>query len=129
MTRDGARVEVDGLGKLRRELRKLPEQTADLKDANARVSSLVAATAAGRAPQRTGRLAASVRGNRAVGRATVSAGGASLPYGGPIHYGWPAHGIEAQPFISEAAEDTEPVWLPMYESDVQRVVDALGGTY
>jgi hypothetical protein len=125
----GARVEVDGLGRLRRELRKLPEQTSDLKDANARVSQLVAAEAAGRAPQRTGRLAGSVRGNRAVGRATVSAGGAALPYGGPVHYGWPAHGIEPQPFISEAAEDTEPVWLPIYESDVERIVDAFGGTY
>jgi hypothetical protein len=122
-------VRVDGARRLRAELRKLKGNADDLKAANAAAAALVAEAAAMRAPRRTGRLAASVRGNRAVGRAQVRAGGAALPYAGPIHYGWPAHRIEPHPFITDAAQDTEAVWLPMYEAALSRAVDAVAGHY
>ena len=120
-----ARVIVTGLPEIRRQLRALERGTSDLREANAAAAAAVAAAAATRAPRKTGKLAASIRGNRAAGRATVSAGGARLPYAGPIHYGWPAHGIEAHPFLTSAAKDTEPVWLPAYLAAVSRVVDNL----
>lgn len=124
-----AQVRVDGLPALRRELRALAGDVDDLKDANAAAARIVAAAAAARAPHRTGRLAASIRGNRAVSRATVLAGGARLPYAGPVHYGWPAHHIEANPFVTDAAEATEPIWLAVYTGAVQTAVDHVGGTY
>lgn len=129
MASRGVRVEVDGLGKLKRELRGLGDDLADLKDANAAAGQLVAHAAAPRAPHRTGRLAASIRANRAAGKATILAGGARLIYAGPIHWGWPGHHIEANPFISAAATDTEPQWLPLYEANIQKVVDGIAGTY
>lgn len=122
-------VKIDGLPKLRRALREAGQDVADLKDANAATAALVAGVAASRAPRRTGRLAASVRGNRAAGKATILAGGAAVPYAGPIHWGWPAHGIEAQPFASSAAVDTESSWLPIYAAELQRIADRAGGTY
>lgn len=125
----GAQVRVEGLAPLRRQLRQLAGDVEDLKDANAAAAAVVAAAAAARAPHRTGQLAASVRGNRAVGRATVAAGGARLPYAGPIHYGWPAHGIEPHPFITDAAEATEPIWIAAYETAITRAVEKVGGTY
>lgn len=118
-------VTVDGLGQLRRQLRRLEVDTADLKAANAAVAATVASAAAARAPRLTGRLAASVRGNRAVGRAQVKAGSAATAYAGPIHYGWPARGIEARPFVIDAAEATEATWLPVYQAALERVVDQL----
>lgn len=124
-----ARVEVSGRAKLTRALRRLEGDVADLRDANAAVSTLVAAAAAVRAPRRTGRLAASVRGNRSVSRASVLAGGARVPYAGPIHWGWPARHIDGQPFAEEAATATEPTWLPIYEADIRRAVAKVGGTY
>lgn len=124
-----ALVRIDGLPRLRRALRELVGDVEDLKDANAAAAAIVAAAAAARAPHRTGRLAASVRGNRAVGRASVAAGGARLPYAGPVHYGWPAHGIEANPFITDAAEATESQWLDAYASAITKAVDKVGGTY
>lgn len=57
----------------------------------------------------------------------MSAGRASVPYAGPIHYGWPAHGIEANPFVTDAAQATEPLWLPKYETDVNAVAHSLDG--
>lgn len=103
------------------------DDLSDLKDANAAVAQLVAAEASRRAPHRSGRLAANVRGNRAAGRATVAAGGARLRYAGPIHYGWPAHHIEPQPFITTAAQATESSWLPVYEQAIGAVVDTVNG--
>ena len=45
-----------------------------------------------------------------------------MPYAGPIHWGWPAHHIEAQPFLSDAAKATEPQWRSEY---MKAVEDAL----
>lgn len=118
-------VKVTGLPAVRRTLRQLDLGTDDLKAANAAAASIVAAAAAARAPRRSGRLAASIRGNRAVGRATVKAGGAALPYAGPVHYGWPAHGIEPNPFVIDAAQATQPVWLAAYQADLDRLLDHL----
>lgn len=126
---DTAIVKVDGLPRLRAALRRAGVEVTDLKAANAAAAAYVAAAAAPRAPRRTGRLAASVRGNRAVGRATISAGSAAVPYAGPIHWGWPARGIAAQPFISETAVATESTWVEIYRTDIERVVDSVGGRY
>lgn len=120
-------VRVDGARRLRRDLRAVAGDLEDLKAANGKVAAIVAGAVD--APVKSGRLAASVRGNRAAGRATVSAGGASLPYAGPIHYGWPAHGIEGNPFITDAAQRTESTWLPAYEADLARATDRVTGTY
>lgn len=122
-------VTIEGLPRLRRALREAGANLDDLKDANAAAGALVAGAAAARAPRRSGRLAASIRSSRAVGRASVLAGGASVPYAGPIHWGWAAHGIEAQPFATAAATATESAWLPIYERDLQRVLDTANGVY
>ncbi len=126
---DTALVKIDGLPRLRAALRRAGLDLADLKAANAAAAALVASAAAARAPRRTGRLAASVRGNRAVSRASVSAGGSAIPYAGPIHWGWPARGIEAQPFIATAAQATESAWVPIYQNAIEAVVDSVGGRY
>lgn len=121
-------VRVEGVRQLRRDLRRFAGDADDLKTANAAAAATVASAAASDAPRRTGRLASSVRGNRAVGRATVAAGGAAVPYAGPIHYGWPARGIEGNPFVTDAAQRTEGVWLPAYQTDLQRAADKVAGT-
>lgn len=123
----GTGVRVDGLRRLRSDLRKLGEDTEDLKAANATVATLVAGAAASRAPQLSGRLASSGRGNRAVGRATVTFGGAAVPYAGPIHWGWPSRGIQPRTFIPDAAQATEAVWLPIYLADLERALEPIQG--
>lgn len=123
----GTFLRVEGARGLRRDLRALGDDLADLKDANAGAAAIVAAAASARAPRRTGRLAASVRGNRAVGRARVNAGGAAVPYAGPIHFGWPRRHIEAQPFVYDAAQATEPIWRAAYEQAVERALDRVRG--
>lgn len=122
-------MRIQGLPRLRRALRQLDADVTDLKNANAAAAATVAAAAAARAPRRSGALAASVRGNRAASRATVRAGTARVPYAGPIHWGWPARGITAQPFVIDAARATEPVWLAAYARDLERAVSRVSGSY
>lgn len=120
-------VRVEGARELRRTLTRAGGDLEDLKDANARASQMVAQWAAVTAPRRTGALGGSVRPNRAAGRASIAAGNAGVPYAGPIHWGWPARRIGAQPWIAEAAAATQPSWLPVYEDDIQNVLDKVKG--
>src|SRR6188508_1995954 len=107
----GPIVKVEGARQLRATLRKAGDDLGDLQRIHATVSRIVAARAASNAPRVSGALAGSVRGSQAKTRAIVRAGGARVPYAGPIHWGWPRRNIAATLFASRAATDTEPTWL------------------
>jgi HK97 gp10 family phage protein len=121
------RLEVQGLDTLVRTMRKAGEDLGDLKAANARAGEIVAAAASAMAPRRTGKLAASVRASKQAKRAQVVAGRAAVPYAAPIHWGWPSRHIDPQPFMSQAAQATEPQWLPQYKEDIDKVLDQVTG--
>ena len=76
---------------------------------------------------RTGALAGTGRANRAAGRAQVIFGGARARYAPVVHWGWPRRGIAAQPFASDAAQATEPQWVPIYETAVAAIVAQVQG--
>lgn len=88
----GAKVNVEGLDELRREIRKLDEQglTDQLKDANYEVASLVVDAAQARAsslgPMQV-RAAESLKPGRQAARAVVSGGGARVPFFGGAEFG------------------------------------------
>jgi hypothetical protein len=121
-------VRVEGVRKLRAALRRADLDLTDLRTAHLQASSTVASAAEGAAPRRTGRLAGTVRPGATKVAALVRAGFASVPYAGPVHWGWPAHGITAQPFVAEAAQRTEPVWTGEYLDHVQQILDRLAGS-
>lgn len=120
----GAQVRVDGLRDLKRDLKRLVGDLGDVKAASAAAGALVARAAAPRAPRRTGRLASSVRPAATVGGVAVRS---ALPYAGPLHWGWAARRITANPFIADAALATEPAWLALYMADIQKAVDRVNG--
>lgn len=120
-------VRVEGLNNLVRTLKRAGEDISALKDAHKRAGEIVAAEAEAIAPRRSGKLAGSIRAAKQVRRARVQAGRASVPYAGPIHWGWPARGVEPQPFMSIAARNTEPRWTKQYAEDVQAALDKVKG--
>lgn len=124
---DGVTVRVEGLNRFTRTLRRAGDDLTDLKDAHAAVGRVVAAAAQARAPRRTGRLASTIRPSRQARRARVSAGRASVPYAGPIHWGWPARNIAANPFLSNAATSTETAWVALYEDELNKIIDRVEG--
>lgn len=118
-------VRVPGLRRLRADLKRAVGNLDDLKTAYAAAAAFVAGASRTRAPRRTGRLAGKVKGNRAAGRASISVPG--VVYAGPVHWGWPAHGIDPQTFIVDAAQATEAQWLPAFEADVNKALEPIQG--
>lgn len=122
-TRAGVRVE--GARELRSALKRAGRDLSDLKAANARVAAFIATSSRPSAPRRTGQLVGTTRGNKAAGKAVVLVGNAATPYAAPIHWGWPARGIEPQTWVTDTAKRTEPTWLGFYQEDVDRIVESV----
>jgi hypothetical protein len=103
---------VTGADTVARTLHSAADHLGNLERTNQEVANLFVNLAQDLAPRVTGALAAATQPE-----ATEDSAGFSnaLPYFGPIHYGWPAHNIEAQPFVTEAVADTAAEWMAIYE--------------
>jgi hypothetical protein len=118
-------LEVRGARNLRRTLKRAGDDLTELKGVHGRVAGVVAGVT--RPPRRTGRLAGTVRGAGTAAAAIVRAGFAAVAYAGPIHWGWPARRIRAQTFLSDAATSSEPVWIGVYTSAMERIISKVEG--
>lgn len=123
----GAVVEVRGRAELVRTMKAAGEDLKDLNRANKAAAEIVAPAAAANAPVRTGRLAASGRPAGTRTMALVRFGGAAVPYGPPIHFGWPGHNIAPNPFAFQAAQATEPQWTDTYQKAIDDILDKIKG--
>ena len=97
-------IEVEGGPQLRRAFRKLGDRAADLTQLHGDIGELVEETAAELVPVASGELRDSIRHSKRKTGATVLAGRRSVPYAGPIHFGWRARNIEPQPFLYDALD-------------------------
>lgn len=125
-------VQIEGARRLRSTLKKAGGDLKLLKDVNKAAANVVLPVAAARAPKLTGALAASVRVGATQSAGIIRAGNnrktkAGVPYGGVIHWGWPARGIRARTFITDAAQATEPVWVALYISKMDEAVRSVKG--
>ena len=95
-------ITIDGDETLRRTMRAAESDLAEMdQEDNAR---MVAQRAAGKAPKVSGTLARSVYAkDLGKGEAAVLS---DLIYAPVIHYGWAAHHITPQPFLTEALADS-----------------------
>lgn len=115
--------EVIGADRLRSTLRAAGKSLDEPRTAPTAAAALVARAA--RPPVVSGRL----RGSISPGRAEANVGvvRASAPYAGVIHWGWPARGIRANPFLSDAATGTEAAWIQFYEQEIDDALDKVKG--
>lgn len=124
---DGYGVQVLGVRRLRATMAKAGGDLTQFSDTNAEVGRIVATDARTLVPVRTGRLAATLRSSGTRTQAVVRAGYASVPYARPIHWGWPARHISAQPFATTAASRTEPRWRLVYLKAIDRILSRVKG--
>lgn len=117
---------VDGLSAVVSALLAIGLEVDDLKDAFSKIARFGAVAAARHAPRRTGRLAGDIRGNRARSKAVVTAGRVSVPYAGPINYGWAAHGIEPSYFMQKADPEIEAYALPTLVAEINSSIRKRG---
>ena len=123
----GPLVKVEGAARLRRTLRQAGIDLADLKASHAEAGQIAAAGGKARAPRITGTLASTIRSTGTNTGATIRAGFARVPYAGAIHWGWPGHNIEPNPFLTEGAQDTEPEWVAVYQAAIDEALNQIGG--
>lgn len=109
---------VTGLRQVLRDLSQLGLDVDDFKETFGKISARGASIAAGLVNSRTGRLAGTVRGNRAKNKSVVSAGRSAVRYAGPQNYGWPRRNIAPQRFMQKADEQLQPEIVPMLEAEL-----------
>lgn len=135
-------VKVEGLSKVRRDLKKLAKDV-DYGDQFLAVNKTLADAVAGESknyvPVRSGALQAAIRGAASAKSARVKVGGklskeargvlggygagkGSVPYAGPIHFGWPARFIKPQPFIYDAIDKRRDEVKDRYEQLIKKLI-------
>lgn len=128
---EGDAVRIDGARRLRQTLRRAGADMRQLRDANREVAGIVVSAAGARVPHgATGKLAASVRPGATQTAAIARAGNnrsGGVPYANPIHWGWYARHIRSQPFLSLAAQASEPTWWGVLTDRLETIIDSVQG--
>lgn len=119
-------VAVEGLRQKVSALVALGTDVEDLKDGFAAIAAEGAQIAGRLAPRVTDKLAGTVRGNRAKSTAIVTAGRASVPYAGPINYGWPRRTIAASLFLQRADAQLEDRAPAILEDQINQAITRRG---
>lgn len=117
-------VRIDGSSRLVATLAAAARRLSDFTKPGTAAARTAAARAQAIAPKRTGQLAGSIRasGTKRVGIITASARHAR-----PVHWGSPARGIPARPFLSIAAQGSEGSWIRQYEAHVDDALSEVKG--
>jgi hypothetical protein len=123
-----AEIEIPELRGLLADLKQAADTTidAELKQAHRDAADVVAATARPLIPQRTGALLGTLRVGATIRSGRVSTGKKKVPYAHPIHFGWPARGIAAQPFLTDALNADRDRAEDVFYDAMDRVVAKIG---
>lgn len=101
-------VYVTGLRETIRALERFGVEVEDLKDAFGDIAGDIVEEARGRIKVATGAALATIRPARTKNKAIVRAGTASVVHPAILNYGWPAHNIAGDEFLTGPAnEDPE----------------------
>lgn len=125
--RDSAGIRIEGQRELRRTLRAAGDDLEDLKAAHKAAAEVAAGGARPITPTLTGDLAGTVRAGGTKTSAVIRAGKKAVPYAGPIHWGWPARGIEPREFLAEGAKRTEPQWVELFYQQLEKSLKKVKG--
>lgn len=119
---------VTGADDLRKALRQFDDGTADLKKTHADAAKIVEERAVQLVPRRSGALAGSIRSTGQARQGVVRSGRASVPWAGPIHFGWPARNIAPQPFLYDALDERSGEVIAAYQKHVSELISKYGLT-
>lgn len=118
-------VRVEGLNKVRRDLRKLASDV-DYGDqflaVNKTLADAVAMDSRNYVPVLSGALQGSIRSAASKTSGRVKAGYKAVPYAGPIHFGWPARFIKPQPFVYDAIDKRRTEIKERYQRLIEKLI-------
>jgi len=119
-------VRITGATELRRALGRMDDGVKDFTKVGGAAADLVAEEARALSPRgETRGLRRSVRSRASKTRSSVAAGGARIVYAGVIHFGWPRHNIEPQPFLYDALDKRFDEVTKLYELRIAALVQKL----
>lgn len=122
-------LQVAGLRDLQKAIKAagddLDPDAGGLKDVNRKAAEVVSAAAIPATPRKSGKLAGSVRVGATNRAGIIRAGKGSVPYAGPIHWGWPRRHIKARPWIADKAAATEDRWTDVYLEAMNDLLDRI----
>lgn len=116
------RLRITGLRDTLRALENAGAESDDLKELMTTVAGLVAAAGRPLARHQSGAMANSIRPGTTKSKAIVRAGSAAVPYAGVQHYGWPAHNISPNPFLTDAIAKTTPQILANFDDGLTELL-------
>jgi len=117
---------VEGLSKVLRDLKQLGLDVDDFKESFGAIASRGAALAASFVNSKTGRLAGTVRGNKARNKSVILAGRSSVRYAGAQNYGWARRNIDPQRFMQRADEQLKDRLPTMLEQELSDKIQRRG---
>lgn len=121
------RLTVDGVEDIRRGVRQAKD--ADLtritKEAGQEGAEVVAYEAQTIVQVVSAALHDTIRAGGQVAGGVVRAGSSKVEYAGVNHFGWPARGIEPNPFLYEAADNRADEVTEMYYKRVSDIADMI----
>lgn len=119
-------VKIEGLSKVRRDLKNLSNdvdyRAQEFLPVNKSIADAVAGDAKSYVPFLTGTLSGTIRAAATKTSARVKAGYKSVPYAGPIHFGWPARFIKPQPFFYDAIDKRRGEIQERYDDLVKKLI-------
>lgn len=123
----GPVIEVKGAKELRRAIKQAADTglIAEIKAANRDAAEIVAYEAQTIVPVKSSRLLESIRASGTQTAGIVRAGRASIPYAGVIHFGWPGHNIEPNPYLYDAADNRVDEVVEKYQAAIDRIADTI----
>jgi HK97 gp10 family phage protein len=121
---NGTGIECPGGDNLVRTLDRAGDMMQDMESASSEAGDIIAGAAAGKAPVVSGYLRSTISASVSGNTVTV---GSNAVYAGPIHWGWSARNIRANPFLTDAMSENEGRVTAAYVAEVDRIVDTVEG--
>lgn len=119
-------LRIEGLRDTQKALRQASKESRDeMKETHRKAGELVIGEAKRFVPVVTGALLASLKSVPTLRQGRVRVGDASVPYAGPIHFGWPANNIRPNPFIYDALDARADAVRQLYEDRINAINEKL----
>ena len=123
----GPVVRVVGARRLVRTMKAAGVELDDLTAVHRSVGEVALDAVRPEVPVRSGRLRGDLRQSAAKRRTSLMVGRAGVPYALPIHWGWAARNIEANPFVTRGLARHEAEIVGEFESGVEAILDTVEG--
>jgi len=116
-------AEVHGLAETHRAFADLESDFSNLEETHRAAAEAAADRSRDLVPVVSGALRDTIHVEASKDGAEVLAGSATVPYAGVIEYGWPAHGIAAEPYLEPPLADPaqiEQVYQAKVDEEIRK---------